>query len=339
MKAQGFGAWLTYVAIRAACALFWIFPIDWNLRTARLIGRIWWSVLPRYLWPSRLRAKFQAHRERTRAHIRQALGQDLDLATIDRIALRSMQQLVMMAMEAAFMPRLINEWTWAQYVTTRQLDAALRVLLRGRGAILLTGHYGNWELSGYLLACWGFDVLAVMRPLDNVYLNRFLRDVRRRKGLRLADKKGATGSLEEALRDGGLVGFIADQDAGPKGIFVDFFGRPASTYKSIGLLAMAADVPVIIGYARRTSHRFRYEVGVARIIEPDEWRDRDDPLRWITQEYTTAIEQFVREAPEQYLWTHRRWKHQPRRSRAADPARPMGVVVDGSQAPAPGSVP
>ncbi|HEY3243938.1 MAG TPA: lysophospholipid acyltransferase family protein [Phycisphaerae bacterium] len=313
MKGQGFGAWIIYVAIRTACALFWVFPIDWNLPTARLLGWLWCRLLPRWMPRRRLRLKFQAHRERTRDHIRQALGSQLDLATIDRIALRSMQQLVMMAMESAFMPRLINEWTWAQYITTRDFDAALRVLLRGRGAILLTGHYGNWELSGYLLACWGFDVLAVMRPLDNAYLNRWLVDVRRRKGLRLAHKKGATSTLEETLRDGGLVGFIADQDAGPKGMFVDFFGRPASTYKSIGLLAMSAEVPVIVGYARRTSDRFRYEVGVTRVIEPDEWREQPDPLRWITQEYTAAIEQFVREAPEQYLWMHRRWKHQPRK--------------------------
>lgn len=211
------------------------------------------------------------------------------------------------------MPRLVSEWTWAGYITTRNFDRAVRVLLHGRGALLVTGHYGNWELSGYLLACWGFDVLAVMRPFDNAYINRFLVDLRRRKGLRLVDKKGAAESLEETLRDGGLVGFIADQDAGPKGMFVDFFGRPASTYKSIGLLAMSAEAPIIVGYARRTSDRFSYEVGVARVIEPREWQDRDDPLRWITQEYTAAIEQFVREAPEQYLWMHRRWKHQPRK--------------------------
>jgi KDO2-lipid IV(A) lauroyltransferase len=75
---------------------------------------------------------------------------------------------------------------------------------------------------------------------------------------------------------------------------------------------MAAEVPIIVGYARRISDRLRYELGVERIIYPDEWRDREDPLRWITQEYTSAIERFVRRDPEQYLWIHRRWKSRPR---------------------------
>ena len=111
---------------------------------------------------------------------------------------------------------------------------------------------------------------------------------------------------------GGAVGFIADQNAGHKGMFVDFFGQPASTYKSIGLLAMATESPIVVGYARRISRGLRYELGVERIIYPREWQDQQDPLRWITQEYTAAIERFVRRDPGQYLWIHRRWKSKPR---------------------------
>jgi KDO2-lipid IV(A) lauroyltransferase len=108
------------------------------------------------------------------------------------------------------------------------------------------------------------------------------------------------------------VSFIADQDAGRKGVFVDFFGRPASTYKSIALLAMQHEAPVVCVYARRLGEQFAFELGAERIIRPEEWRDRDDPLTWITQEYTAAIERTVRRNPEQYLWVHRRWKHRPR---------------------------
>ena len=98
---------------------------------------------------------------------------------------------------------------------------------------------------------------------------------------------------------------------------MEFFSRPASTYKAIGLLAMRYEAPIIIGYARRTGDRFRYEVGITRIIEPKEWADRDDPLAWVTQEYTRAIESFVRDEPSQYLWIHRRWKTRPRREKAS----------------------
>jgi len=123
-----------------------------------------------------------------------------------------------------------------------------------------------------------------------------------------------------------LLCFIADQNAGRKGEFVDFFGVKASTYKSIALLAMEHRVPIIAGYARRKSDRFEYELACNRIIEPEEWTDRPDPLHWLTQEYTAAIEAFVREAPEQYLWIHRRWKSRPRNERptpSAQDERPL----------------
>ncbi|MEO6434241.1 MAG: lipid A biosynthesis acyltransferase, partial [Tepidisphaeraceae bacterium] len=90
------------------------------------------------------------------------------------------------------------------------------------------------------------------------------------------------------------------------------FSRKASTYKSIALLAMQYQVPVMIGYARRSNDRFRFEVGVQDIIYPDDWKDQADPLRYITQRYTKGIEDFVRKDPGQYLWVHRRWKSRPK---------------------------
>ena len=167
-----------------------------------------------------------------------------------------------------------------------------------------------------------------MRPLDNVYLNRFVVRTRRTHGLTLLDKKGAMHGARDVLKAGKLLAFIGDQDAGRKGLFVDFFGRPASTYKSIGLLAMWTQCPIIVGYARRQGRVARYEVGVQRIIHPHEWQQQGDPLRWITQTYTTAIEEIVREAPDQYLWIHRRWKSNPKTSRVVREASDERVPAD-----------
>jgi KDO2-lipid IV(A) lauroyltransferase len=143
-------------------------------------------------------------------------------------------------------------------------------------------------------------------------VNDWLLGVRERMGQRIVDKKGATMEVGPILDQGGTVAFIADQNAGAKGMFVDFFGRKASTYKSIGLLAMRYDVPVVIGYARRIKDRFRFEVGVQDIIYPADWKAQDDPLRYVTQRYTKAIEDSVRPDPGQYLWVHRRWKTRPK---------------------------
>jgi len=303
MARQGrFRDWLVYVLVRLAAMIFQIFPIDWNLATARVLARFWARVMPR-------------HRRRAIEHLRLAYGSSLTDAEIRRLAIASMEQLTMLAMETLFVTRLLSEWTWPRYVRLRHIDRGLRVLLRGRGAILVTGHYGSWEICGFMLATLGFPVVAVMRPLDNPYLNRYLLDVRARRGLRLLYKKGASRSADDVLASGGTLAFIADQNAGHKGLFVDFFGVRASTYKSIGLLAIRHHVPVVVGYARRLSPRFQYEVGVHRVIEPSEWAGRPDELLWLTQEFTRGIEEMVREHPEQYLWIHRRWKSRPRDER------------------------
>ena len=294
----GIIAWLIYAAVRAIFMIMQVFPIDWNLRTARLLARVWPKIMPR-------------HRERAVAHLIASYGQTLSPAEIQRIADRSLESVAMFAVEVVCLPRLINAFTWSRYIRLVNFEETVEALVSGCGAILVTGHYGSFELMGHLLASLGFNVAAVMRPLDNVYLNDFIVGARRTHGLTLLDKKGATTDAEKILRSGSLLAFIGDQDAGRKGVFVDFFGRPASTYKSIGLLAMATKCPIVVGYARRLGRAAEYEVGVQRIIHPEEWDGCDDPLKWINEAYTAAIEAFVREDPEQYLWIHRRWKSQP----------------------------
>jgi KDO2-lipid IV(A) lauroyltransferase len=223
-----------------------------------------------------------------------------------------MQQLCMLFVEVLFTTRLVHLETWHKHIELENFREVVRLLTTGDGLILLTGHYGNWEILGYMLATLGFNTTSIARPLDNPYVNDWLLGVRERQGQRIIDKKGATTEVAPLLSRGGAVGFIADQNAGPKGLFVDFFGRKASTYKSIGLLAMEYDVPVVIGYARRVSGRFHFRVGVQDIIYPADWKAQDDPLRYITQRYTKGIEDIVRQDPGQYLWVHRRWKTRPR---------------------------
>ncbi len=336
-------AWLDYVVylvVRLVTAVLGMFPIDTTLRVMRRLGRLWFTLphalpetrVPPWLasfgflrWLVKLSAssnkllgKFREHRNRAERHIRESFPL-LNDREVSRIALGSMQHLAMLAVELLLSPRLVSLSTWASYVRLGRLDEAIRVLLQQRGCIMLTGHYGNWELLGFGLATLGFDIVAIMRPLDNEYLNHFLLDRRERSGLRLLYKKGATQEAPEILRQGGSLCFIADQDAGRKGMFVDFFGRRASTYKSIALLAMEYQTPIIVGCARRVGRGFDYEMTVNRVIHPPEWQAQADELRWITQEYTRAIEEFVRAAPEQYLWIHRRWKSRPRNEREAAP--------------------
>jgi len=304
-RSTGPVAWLIYAAVRTAFSVMQVFPVAWNLATARTLAHIWKRLLPR-------------HYQRALDHLRLALGDGLSAGELNRLAERCLECVTMFAVEAVCLPRVINSFTFSRYVELVNFDEVLGLLANGKGCILVTGHYGPFELPGHLLAALGFDVHAVMRPLDNAYLNRFIVRSRRTHGLKLLDKKGAIDKAEAIIREGGLLAFIGDQDAGRKGLFVEFFNRPASTYKSIGLLAMATRCPIVVGYSRRRGHQARYVVGVERIIHPEEWEDLDNPLRWITQAYTSAIESIVRADPSQYLWIHRRWKSKPRVRRSSD---------------------
>jgi len=113
------------------------------------------------------------------------------------------------------------------------------------------------------------------------------------------------------------LGLLGDQDAGSKGMFVPFFGTPASTFKSIALLAIHYRAIICVGYARRLKDDLRhyrwvrYEMGTEEIIDPLEF-DGPDAVRQITERYTAALERVIRRAPEQYFWVHRRWKSVPR---------------------------
>jgi len=253
------------------------------------------------------------HRRRAIEHVRRSFP-DWPEHEVAAVARRSLHHMAWLGVEMMLTTRLITPVTWRRHIQFGpNMEQALRLLMENpRGLILLTGHYGNWEIVGYTLATLGFPTVAVARRLNNPYMNEHVLGIRERTGMKIVDKSGATQAVQDTLARGGVVGFIADQDAGRKGAFVEFFGRKASTFKIIALMAMEYNVPIVVGYGRRLDQPFTFELDAEQIIHPSEWADRDDPVLWITQEYTAALERAIRQAPEQYLWAHRRWKHRPR---------------------------
>jgi KDO2-lipid IV(A) lauroyltransferase len=290
---------LQYLALRIGSMFMHCWPVDANLALARLLGDLVFRI-------------DKKHRDRAIHNLRRGFP-DLPASEVERLARRSMQNLFMFFVEVLFTTRLIRIDTWAKYVELQNFRPVLDMLLRKQhGLIMLTGHFGNFEISNYVLGTLGFDTTAIGRPLDNPYVNDWLMAVRERQGGKIIAKKGATDEITTILEQKGAVGFVADQNAGHKGVFVDFFGRKASTYKSIGLLAMEYNVPIVIGSARRIGDRFKFVVSAQEIIYPADWQSQADPLHYITQRYTKAIEDFVRQDPGQYWWVHRRWKTRPK---------------------------
>jgi Kdo2-lipid IVA lauroyltransferase/acyltransferase len=264
------------------------------------------------------------HRHRLVAldNLRHAFGGGDD-AERDRLVRAIYQHFCTMLMEIIHLPRMLHPQNWKQHMTLRNHRPILEVLLSDRPVLIVSGHFGNWELGGYIFALFGFRTHAIARPLDNPYVNAYLRRFRENTGQTILRKDGDFDKMQQVLTSKGIIMTLGDQDAGQKGQFVDFFGRPASTHKAVALLALEYNVPMIVLVSPRPpysaapgSDNWRYEGMAADIIFPEEYQDCPDAVAALTQRFTTALETMIRHYPEQYFWLHRRWKHQPKPRKA-----------------------
>ena len=299
---------LQYEALRFVEMLLQCFPIEDNLKAASFAGDLL------YLLDRR-------HRERALENLRASFPEASE-ERIGQIARRSCEHLIMVGAEVLCMPRLMQFNRYLDYIDISACLDAFQYVASGRPAILVTGHFGNWEMMGYSMAAMGFPPTAVARPLDNPYLNDYILRLRQRTGMKILFKEGMTDEALADLRQGRPLGLIADQDAGRRGFFVNFFGRKASAYKSIAYLAMEENIPIFVGGVYRAGPGFRYRIVMTDRIEPADYPKDVDGAIAITQRYTAGIEKAVRMAPEQYLWIHRRWKTRPPEERKA------GTVVE-----------
>jgi KDO2-lipid IV(A) lauroyltransferase len=230
----------------------------------------------------------------------------------------------LLLMEIIHLPRILRTANWKGYLTVSDPRGLVGQLLSGRPLMLVTAHFGNWELGGYILGLLGFTTYAIARELDNSHLDAFLRRFRERTGQHILAKNGDFDNIQAVLAFGGVLATLGDQDAGARGMFVDYFHRPASTHKAIALLSLQYQVPLLVVGTMRTrkgpipaegpgvGEPLHYEVVTEDLVLPEEYAGRPDAVRAITQRFTTALERIVRRAPEQYFWLHRRWKHQPK---------------------------
>jgi KDO2-lipid IV(A) lauroyltransferase len=130
------------------------------------------------------------------------------------------------------------------------------------------------------------------------------------------DKSEDYEKILDVLRTGGILGTLGDQDAGEKGLFVNFFNRPASTHKAMAVMALQFGTPILVMGVARVGEPMVHRLLVEDVILPEEYEARPDAVKAMTQRLTEGIERLGRAYPEQYFWLHRRWKHQPRERKA-----------------------
>ncbi|MFN3305652.1 MAG: lysophospholipid acyltransferase family protein [Candidatus Kapaibacteriota bacterium] len=181
---------------------------------------------------------------------------------------------------------------------------------QGRGVLLLSGHYGNWELLAYSVSVYlGLPVLVIVKPLANYFLDKIINKFRTSRGNSVVSMYMSAFKVVKTLKDGGIVALLADQSATKdKDIFVEFFGRKAATFDSPAHFALKYDVPIILGFARRED--YYYKVRLVEIDHSDLNFSPEGKIR-LTERYVQLLEDAIRQQPELWLWTHRRWKHNP----------------------------
>lgn len=184
------------------------------------------------------------------------------------------------------------------------LSSALEL---GRGAILITGHFGYWEMLGATVASLGYPITVVAKDQHNPLVNTLIVRARERLGMRVVPMSSATRGVLKSLSRNECVGLLVDQDAGPGGVFVDFLGREASTYRGPVVFAARTGAPIIPCFILKEGferHRVIFETPIDVVSTGNE---EDDVIRY-TQAYTDVLARYVREYPDHWFWVHRRWK-------------------------------
>jgi Kdo2-lipid IVA lauroyltransferase/acyltransferase len=213
--------------------------------------------------------------------------------------------------------RIVFEMLWLPRLDAATRDATTEVvgleqfralMARGRGAIAITAHHGNWEWAAHCVASFGVDLTALQRERNEADINRFITELRAGANIRTIDR-GSTAAAREmiqSLRRGGLLAFLIDQNIRAESAKVPFFGRPALTPLGPAKLAIRTETPVICIFTERRGPKY-----ILTFHEPIEVTRDDDPIA-LTARITAAIEEQIRRAPEQWVWLHDRWRERPK---------------------------
>jgi len=294
---QAFIYRLEYAALRIVAGIVQLAP--WSLARAitRVGGYLCWLL-------DRRERKVAAA-----ANLRRAFP-DMGFEEARRTVRRVYDHLADCVLDLLKLARLAGEEGGAELFETVGFEK-LEDASRHTGIVLVTGHFGHWEVLGTAASLVGYPVQTVGRNFDNALIDEYVSQLRGLTGQRMLPRHGATLQMFRMLGEGANVGMLIDQDARRQGIFVDFFGRPASTTDVAGRLCVRTGAVAAFVYAERISGQNRFRIVCSDVVHPDPDAPAQSEVHRITQRLTRDLEDVVRRAPHQWLWLHRRWKTWP----------------------------
>ena len=239
-----------------------------------------------------------------------AFGDEMSADERAQICRESFRQIGKTAIEFLRFPQLTFENIWDE-VTVEGKEHLIGALNQGKGAIVFLPHFGNWELLALVYgALIPGRAKAIAFPLKNRHLNALVSQYRERLSLKLITRRQAVRETLRALKGGYAVGFFADQNAGREGVFVDFFGKPASAVRGPATLALKTGTPLLLSMDIRQSDD-RHHVIITPAIDLEISGDLEQDVQANTAHILKILETYIRQYPDQWLWTHNRWKTQP----------------------------
>lgn len=279
--------WITYLV----GAFARIIPYRLALALGSFLGWLAFDVL-------RMRRKV------TLINLGNSLGKGKDgLAKIGR---RAYQNIGKSMVEYSLFPSLDKEkiLRMVEFEGTENFDEALR---KGKGAVLVAGHFGSWELMGAATRQKGYPVDFLVGEQHNLLIDDLMNDYRRSVGIGIIKMGAAAKGIIRALKNNRFVAMLSDQDAGSDGTVVEFFNRPASTPKGPAAFALKMDAPVIMAFIIRENQK-KQRIIIEKPIFVEKTSDKENDIQRLTQAYTRVLEEYIRKYPEHWFWPHRRWK-------------------------------
>jgi len=228
---------------------------------------------------------------------------------IDDIARRLYQNLGKNMLEFLRFPKM-SEKEIRDKVSFEGREHFDQAIQGGKGALLISSHFGNWELYASAIAAYGYPISVVVYEQHNPLSDELMNSIRRLKGIDVIYKQDAPRAILKALAQNRFVAILIDQDAGRDGVFVDFMGRPASTAKGPAVFAVRTGAPLLTGVIVRQAGG-RHVGYIEPAVYADPKADREKETARLTALVTSAMERYVRRYPDHWYWVHRRWKTQP----------------------------
>lgn len=274
-----------------------ILPRNWAMGLGNTIGKFLYRILKK-------------RRQIALNNLQIAFGDDLKETRRQEICKGSFINFSKTIIEFMRFPKFNAENIWDE-VTVHGREHLSASLETGKGVIVFLPHFGNWELLSLVYgALIPNRAKAIAFPLKNVRLNELIWRYRQLLSLELIPRKNAIRATRRALKNNDAVGFFADQNAGDQGIFIDFFGKPASTARGPVSLALKTGAPLLFSLdIRQPDNRHHVHISPPIHLEPSDDFERDVEL--YTTHLMEQLEEYIQKYPDQWFWLHNRWKTQP----------------------------